>query len=67
MLPLYDVCLRLNAEYVKVFNDYKISFDYLQEESSGADGEVAAFEEMGKPVFYDLEDLYFWVDKEWRG
>ncbi|ARU40005.1 hypothetical protein CCB80_02175 [Armatimonadetes bacterium Uphvl-Ar1] len=57
MLPLYDACLRLNAE----LSEYK----YIQEESSGADGEVETFNRLGKPVFYDVDSLYSWVAKGW--
>jgi hypothetical protein len=53
MLPLYDACVRIAAEYSPL--------DYKQHDSSGADGEVAAFESMGKPVFYSLDDLFVWL------
>jgi len=53
LLPLYDGCLRLDAAYPET--------SYLQQSSSGADGEVAAFEAMGKPVFYSKYTLYQWV------
>lgn len=53
LLPRYDACLRLNAKYE--------SLGYEQKDSTGADGEVAAFIKMGKPVFYSVEDLYAWV------
>lgn len=54
LLHLYDGCLRLNAEQPEL--------DYLEKESSGADGEVEAFKLMGKPVFYSIESLYKWVE-----
>lgn len=53
MLPLYDACLRLSAKYAPL--------GYSQQESSGADAEVATFERIGKPVFYSVDDLYEWV------
>lgn len=56
MLPLYDCCLRLSAVNETV--------NYRQDHSSGADAEVNAFEKMGKPVFYSIDDLYAWVDRE---
>jgi hypothetical protein len=46
MLTRFDICLRLPA----VCTDYNELF-YYQYSSSGADGEVKAFENMGKPVF----------------
>lgn len=52
-LPFMDVCLRLNAEMP--------TRHYFQAESKGADREVKAFEEMGKPVFYSIANLYEWV------
>jgi len=53
-LHLYDGCLRLNAE--------ESALNYMEEDSSGADGEVEAFQLMGKPVFYSIESLYEWVE-----
>lgn len=53
MLPLYDACLRLNVVYDEL--------DYLQQVSSGADGEVNYFITHDKPVFYSKNDLYVWV------
>lgn len=53
LLPRYDACLRLNATNHVV--------GYVQAESSGADGEVAAFKRLNKPVFYDKASLYQWV------
>lgn len=55
MLRLYDVCLRLEARHEKI--------DYTNNLSSGADGEVEAFKQMNKPVFYSIDELYEWVDK----
>jgi hypothetical protein len=57
MLQLYDACVRLTARLE--------SIGYEQHESSGADGEVATFDKLGKPVFASLEDLYRWIDTEW--
>lgn len=54
LIPRYDACLRLNATCDRIV-------DYCQKESSGADGEVALFTKLGKPVFYDKESLYEWV------
>jgi hypothetical protein len=59
LLPLYDACVRLTA---KLDNP-----PYEQHASSGADGEVATFQRLGKPVFYSLADLYHWIDTEWKG
>jgi len=54
LLHLYDGCLRLNAE--------ESALNYKEEDSSGADGEVEAFQLIGKPVFYSIESLYEWVE-----
>ena len=54
MLKLYDCCLRLAAT-IPVLN-------YAKFESTGADAEVAKFKELGKPVFFSIDDLYAWVD-----
>jgi hypothetical protein len=54
MLQLYDCCLRLTAQLPNTA--------YSESKSRGADAEVAAFEKMGKPVFYEIRDLYAWVD-----
>ena len=53
LLPCFDACLRLTSELPEL--------NYSVHESSGADGEVAAFESMGKPVFYDFESCYEWA------
>lgn len=53
LIERYDACLRLNAEHSQL--------DYSMEKSSGADGEVARFKELGKPVFFDVDALYEWV------
>lgn len=55
LLERYDGCLRLNA----VHNE----LDYYVTESSGADGEVAYFESVNKPVFYSITELYGWVER----
>jgi hypothetical protein len=55
LLPKFDACLRINAEYAAN------GVQYVQAESSGADGEVAQFQQMSKPVFYAKADLYSWV------
>jgi hypothetical protein len=54
LLDRYDACYRINAEVADL--------DYCVTDSSGADGEVARFKAMGKPVFYDLEALYVWAN-----
>lgn len=54
LLSRYEACVRLNAELPE--------HDYCVTESSGADGEVKAFKEAGKPVFYSIEDCYEWAD-----
>ena len=64
LIPKYDICLRLNAEFI-----LPNGVQYKSTESSGADGEVALFQKLGKPVFYTIEHLYKWLDKkeeEWR-
>lgn len=53
MLKLYDCCLRLSADIPEL--------GYHQHESAGADAEVAAFVQLGKPVFFSIEELYKWV------
>jgi hypothetical protein len=55
MLPLYDCCLRLGAEVGRM--------SYWENESTGADAEVAAFKRLGKPVFFSIDELYAWVDQ----
>lgn len=57
LLRLYDACLRLNA----TVNRGDLS--YSESKSSGADGEVAIFREIKKPVFFSIKDLYSWVDE----
>lgn len=42
------------------------SIGYRQSESSGADNEVRLARELGKPVFTTLDDLYQWIDTEWK-
>ena len=54
MLERYDACIRLTVEVPELY--------YVMSESSGADGEVAAFEKMGKPVFYSVADCYEWAE-----
>lgn len=53
LIDKYDACLRLDSICDKI--------DYKEIKSSGADGEVKRFQELGKPVFYTLDDLYDWV------
>lgn len=54
LLHLYDCCLRLDSSLIEI--------DYKESKSSGADGEVATFQALGKPVFYSKEELFKWVD-----
>jgi hypothetical protein len=54
LLHLYDACLRLSVTIE--------ALEYLQSESSGADGEVSAFKRMGRPIFYSITDLYAWIE-----
>ena len=58
LITRFDCVLRLNAFYL--FED---GSTYFQSESTGADNEVRQFKEMGKPVFYDIESLYAWVEQ----
>lgn len=53
MLERYDACIRLASELPEL--GYRVA------ESSGADGEVAAFKGMGKPVFFSVEECYEWA------
>jgi hypothetical protein len=57
LLHLYDACVRLTANVEEA--------KYTQHESTGADGEVATFRRLGKPVFTSLGDLYRWINEEW--
>lgn len=52
IIPRFDACLRLDARGPN---------GYHESRSSGADGEVKLFTELGKPVFYSVADLYVWV------
>lgn len=54
LLPLYDACLRLNADLPEL--------NYAESRSTGADNEVAYYQSVGKPVFHSIDDLYKWVD-----
>jgi len=54
LLHLYDACLRLSAEMSEL--------GYSESLSSGADGEVAYFKSVGKPVFVSIDALYEWLD-----
>lgn len=51
----FDACLRLNATNPNLP-------DYIITESSGADGEVALFDELGKPTYYSIDELYAAVE-----
>lgn len=52
----FAACLRLNADGGSALPDYYVT------ESSGADGEVDLFTELGRPTFYTIEDLYRGVE-----
>lgn len=58
MLGLYDCCLRLTVSLPNV--------GYEESKSSGADAEVQTFQNLGKPVFFGIEELYGWVDSSAR-
>lgn len=49
----FNACLRLDARYDVL--------GYVETKSSGADGEVVAFEKLNLPVFKKIDDLYDWV------
>jgi len=49
-----DACIRLSAVVPEL--GYEVS------QSSGADGEVARCIELGKPVFYSIEECYEWCE-----
>jgi len=57
LLHLYDCCIRLAVSIPRL--------GYSQNESSGADAEVATFRGLGKPVFESIDELYDWVTKTW--
>jgi hypothetical protein len=48
-----DACLRLPSTHPIT--------GYREEQSNGADSEVAAFKAAGKPVFYSMEELRAWL------
>jgi hypothetical protein len=52
-----DACLRLDAEC-----EFWDGTEYKQSESSGADGEVAEFQRLGKPVFRSVADVHSWLN-----
>lgn len=55
ILERFDACIRLSAMVD--------SCDYYESRSSGADAEVTAFQAMGKPVFWSVEDCYEWASE----
>ncbi len=57
-LFMYDCCLRLDAIYERT--------GYSENRSNGADAEVKAFQECGKPVFFTIEEMNCWVRKIWN-
>jgi hypothetical protein len=58
LIQRYDACLRMDAIYSET--------NYFATRSPGADGEVAEFKRLGKPVFYSVKDLYEWVEKQFN-
>lgn len=50
MIEKMDACLRLNASHLIT--------------STGADGEVARFRELNKPVFYSIAELLAWAPQK---
>jgi len=54
LIPRYDACLRMQATCPPL--------NYYENESSGADGEVALFISLGKPVFYSYHDCIEWAE-----
>lgn len=54
MIRVFDACLRINAEHKPM--------NYFVAKSAGADREVDEFISRGKPVFYNKQDLYSWVE-----
>ena len=57
-LAKLDGVLRLNATHL----DTDRNIDYIQARSQGADRELKRCQELGKPVFFNKQDLYVWVD-----
>jgi hypothetical protein len=57
ILPRFDAAIRLTA----IYTSSKTGLVYEQHASSGADGEVAEMERLGKPVFYSITDIYKWA------
>ena len=55
LLKRFDAVLRIDA------TELVGGQIYLQSTSSGADGEVGRATELGKPVFYRVDDLYAWA------
>jgi uncharacterized membrane protein len=60
IIPTCDACLRVPAQIVNP------GVAYFQNDSTGADAEVALFESLGKPVFYTLEELEEWRRANWK-
>lgn len=56
IIPRFDACLRLNAKFEPL--------GYVKSRSSGADGEIALFMKLEKPVFYSISALYSWVQSK---
>ena len=50
----YDFWLKYDASFIKYWADAMLR---LSGESAGADAEVSIAEQLGKPVYYHVEDL----------
>ena len=58
-----DACLRLYSAYEFRREDDDDHSSYYQSESSGADGEVAEFLKLGRPVFKTFNEIENWIKK----
>ena len=59
LLARYDACIRLSASLPH------LGYEVIG--SSGADNEVAAFRELGKPVFFSVARCYEWANQREAG
>lgn len=57
ILPRFDALLRMPATDER-------DLSYFIAESSGADREVQRMLDLGRPVFFSVEDLYRWIDAD---
>jgi hypothetical protein len=57
ILGKFDAVLRVNVSVERA----DIDFRYMAASSSGADGEVKRAEELGIPVFCNIDDLHEWA------